>query len=291
MGQFYDARDEVRPVKLVRFGDAGRERAGLIDASGRLRDLSSQFPDLAGAALSPESVQRIRSLRPEELPLVPDDPRLGPCVGAVGKFVCVALNYLDHIREAGAEVPSEPVLFMKATSAIMGPTDPIVVPSGAGKVDWEVELGVVIGSTVKNIGERHALGCVAGYCVVNDLSDRAWQLEGTGQWVKRKSADTFGPIGPWLVATDETPNPQVLDLWLSVNGVMRQKSNTDQMIFKVAKLVSYISTFMSLHPGDVIATGTPPGIGLGAKPPNYLKRGDVVRLGIRGLGEQCQTVT
>lgn len=277
-------------MKLVRYGGAGSELAGLIDATGQLRDLSAQIVDVSGAILGAESLARLRSLRPEQLPLVAGAPRLGPCVAGVGKFICVGLNYLDHVREAGAAVPSEPVLFMKATSAITGPTDAIVVPPGATKVDWEVELGVVIGAAASNVDERGALAHVAGYCVVNDLSERAWQLEGTGQWVKGKSADSFGPIGPWLVTAEDVADPQSLDLWLSVNGQMRQSSNTKQMIFPVAQLVSYISRFMSLQPGDVISTGTPPGVGLGAKPPVYLKRGDIVRLGIAGLGEQCQTV-
>jgi 2-keto-4-pentenoate hydratase/2-oxohepta-3-ene-1,7-dioic acid hydratase in catechol pathway len=274
----------------VRFGDAGVERPGLIDDSGRVRDLSSEVPELSGAILGPASIQRLRALPVDGLPLVPGNPRLGPCVAGTGKFVCVGLNYLDHVRETGAAVPSEPVLFMKATSAITGPNDPIVMPPGSTKIDWEVELGVVIGSAAKNVGAQEALAHVAGYCIVNDVSERAWQLERAGQWVKGKSADTFGPIGPWLVTADEVPDPHALGLWLSVNGAMRQNSNTDQMIFHVDTLVAYISTFMSLQPGDIISTGTPPGVGLGAKPPSYLNRGDVVRLGIAGLGEQCQTV-
>ena len=278
-------------MKLVRFGESGLEQPGLIDASGALRDLSSHIADLSGQSLGPEVLKRLRSLVGEELPLVAGSPRLGPCVGQVGKFLCVGLNYLDHVRESGAAVPSEPVLFMKATSAISGPNDSIVIPPGATKVDWEVELGLVIGSLAKNVSERDALDHVAGYMAVNDLSERAWQLEGTGQWVKGKSADTFGPIGPWLITRDEIPNPQALDLWLSVNGRMRQQSNTAQMIFPVTKLVSYISSFMSLHPGDIISTGTPPGVAMGAKPPTYLKPGDIVRLGIQGLGEQCQTAS
>jgi 2-keto-4-pentenoate hydratase/2-oxohepta-3-ene-1,7-dioic acid hydratase in catechol pathway len=277
-------------VKLVRYGEAGFERPGLIDAGGALRDLSGHIADVAGQSLNPIALEQLRSLRAEELPRVTDLPRFGPCVAQVGKFICVGLNYIDHVREAGAAVPKEPVLFMKAISAIMGATDWIVIPPGATKVDWEVELGVVIGSHTKNVSERDALEHVAGYIVVNDLSERAWQLEGTGQWVKGKSADTFAPIGPWLSTRDEIADPQTLDLWLSVNGEMRQKSSTAQMIFSVTKLVSYISRFMSLHPGDIISTGTPPGVGMGAKPPTYLKSGDIVRLGIQGLGEQCQMV-
>jgi len=277
-------------VKLVRYGDAGRERPGLLDSDGLLRDLSGEIGDVAGQGLDPAAVERIRSLRVDKLPRIVTRPRLGPCVGQVGKFVCVGLNYLDHVRESGAATPSEPVVFMKATSAITGPDDPIVIPPGASKVDWEVELGVVIGSLANNVSERSALDYIAGYMIVNDVSERGWQLEGTGQWVKGKSADSFGPIGPWLVTRDEVPQPQSLDLWLSVNGRTRQQSNTTQMIFPVARLVSYISSFMSLHPGDIISTGTPSGVGLGDTPPSYLKPGDVVRLGIQGLGEQCQTV-
>ena len=277
-------------MKLVRYGKAGFERPGLIDAGGALRDLSGHIADVSGPSLGPKTLEQVRGLPPEELPLVAAPARLGPCVGAVRTFICVGLNYLDHAREAGVAVPAEPVLFMKATSAITGATGPIVIPPGATKVDWEVELGVVIGSLAKNVSERDALDYVAGYIVINDLSERAWQLEGTGQWVKGKSADSFGPIGPWLVTRDEIADPQALDLWLSVNGQMRQQSSTAQMIFPVTKLVSFISTFMSLHPGDIISTGTPPGVGMGIKPPKYLKCGDVVRLGIQGLGEQCQTV-
>jgi 2-keto-4-pentenoate hydratase/2-oxohepta-3-ene-1,7-dioic acid hydratase in catechol pathway len=278
-------------VKLVRYGESGCERPGLIDAGGILRDLSGHIANISAQSLSPKALERVRGLRADELPRVEKLPRYGPCVAAVGKFVCVGLNYIDHVREAGAAVPKEPVLFMKATSTIMGATDSIVIPPGATKVDWEVELGVVIGSQAKNVSERDALDYVAGYMVVNDLSERAWQLEGTGQWVKGKSADTFGPIGPWLVTGDEIADPQALDLWLSVNGKVRQKSSTAQMIFPVAKLVSYISTFMSLQPGDIISTGTPPGVGMGAKPPTYLKSGDIVKLGGAGLGEQSHTVT
>lgn len=278
-------------MKLVRYGESGCERPGLIDAGGILRDLSGHIANISAQSLSPKALERVRGLRADELPRVEKLPRYGPCVAAVGKFVCVGLNYIDHVRETGAAVPKEPVLFMKATSTIMGATDSIVIPPGATKVDWEVELGVVIGSQAKNVSERDALDYVAGYMVVNDLSERAWQLEGTGQWVKGKSADTFGPIGPWLVTRDEIADPQALDLWLSVNGKVRQKSSTAQMIFPVAKLVSYISTFMSLQPGDIISTGTPPGVGMGAKPPTYLKSGDIVKLGGAGLGEQSHTVT
>lgn len=276
-------------MKLVRYGEPGLEQPGLIDAGGALRALSGHIADVSGQSLGPEVLGRLRSLTAQELPLVAGSPRFGPCVGQVGKFICVGLNYLDHVLESGAALPAEPVLFMKATSAIAGPNDSIVIPPGATKVDWEVELGLVIGSLARNVSEQDALDYVAGYMVVNDLSERGWQLEGTGQWVKGKSADTFGPIGPWLITRDEIPEPQALDLWLSVNGRMRQQSSTAQMIFPVTKLVSYISRFMSLHPGDIISTGTPPGVAMGAKPPVFLKAGDVVRLGVQGLGEQCQT--
>jgi 2-keto-4-pentenoate hydratase/2-oxohepta-3-ene-1,7-dioic acid hydratase in catechol pathway len=277
-------------VKLTRYGGDGFERAGLIDAQGRLRDLSRLIPDVSPGALNPVSLRHLASIPVEDLPLVPDGVRLGPCTANVGKFICVGLNYQDHVRETGAATPSEPILFMKATSSITGPRDPIVIPHGAAMVDWEVELGVVIGSLAKNVTVDDALDYVAGYCVVNDVSERGWQLQGTGQWVKGKSADTFGPIGPWLVTRDEIPDPQNLRLWLSVNGETRQNSSTAQMIFPVRKLVSYISGFMSLQPGDIIATGTPPGVALGAKPPVYLKPGDNVKLGIEGLGEQSQRV-
>ena len=277
-------------MKLVRYGDPGAERPGLIDSDGRVRDLSRHISDVCGEVLEPASLQKLAGLDTRELPLVGASVRLGPCVGRVGKFICVGLNYLDHVRESGAEIPTEPVLFMKATSCISGPNDPLVIPSCATMVDWEVELGVVIGAVSKNVDEDGALECVAGYCVVNDVSERGWQLHGTGQWVKGKSADTFGPIGPWMVAREEVKNPQNLDLWLAVNGEMRQKSSTEQMIFPVKNLVSYISRFMTLHPGDIISTGTPPGVALGMKPPKYLRHGDVVTLGIEGLGEQRQRV-
>jgi 2-keto-4-pentenoate hydratase/2-oxohepta-3-ene-1,7-dioic acid hydratase in catechol pathway len=277
-------------MKLVRYGEAGAERLGVIDPAGGVRDLSRHVADVSGAVLDSQSLQRLREVRVDSLPAVGASVRLGPCVGSVGKFVCVGLNYLDHVREAGVAVPSEPVLFMKATSAISGPTDALVIPPGAQAVDWEVELGVVIGTVTRNVSEDGALNCVAGYCVVNDVSERAWQLQGTGQWVKGKSADTFGPIGPWMVTRDEIADPQKLKLWLAVNGQMRQQSSTEQMIFPVKHLVSYISKFMTLHPGDVISTGTPPGVGMGAKPPAYLKRGDIVTLGVEGLGQQRQIV-
>jgi 2-keto-4-pentenoate hydratase/2-oxohepta-3-ene-1,7-dioic acid hydratase in catechol pathway len=277
-------------MKLIRYGNPGSERPGLVDSAGRIRDLSHLIPDVSPASLERAGLRTLGSIPIDELPLVPGTPRLGPCVAQVGKFICVGLNYMDHARETGAAVPAEPILFMKATSSIVGPCDPIMIPAGASMVDWEVELGVVIGSRAKNVAVDSALECVAGYCTVNDLSERGWQLQGTGQWVKGKSADSFGPIGPWLVTRDEIADPQNLKLWLSVNDRMRQESSTQQMIFPVAALVSYISKFMTLLPGDVISTGTPPGVAMGAKPPVYLQAGDRVRLGVEGLGEQNQTV-
>jgi 2-keto-4-pentenoate hydratase/2-oxohepta-3-ene-1,7-dioic acid hydratase in catechol pathway len=278
-------------VKLVRYGEPGFERAGLLDPHGGIRDLSQHIADVTPAALCPARLQRLARIPIQDLPLLADTVRLGPCVANVGKFICVGLNYLDHVRESGAAVPTEPILFSKATSCITGPCDGIVIPAGASQVDWEVELGVIIGTRAKNVAALNALAFVAGYCVVNDVSERGWQLQGTGQWVKGKSADTFGPIGPWLVTCDEVTDPQNLDLWLSVNGVMRQSSSTGQMIFPVRELVSFISRFMTLCPGDIISTGTPPGVALGAKPPVYLRPGDFVRLGIEGLGEQVQAVS
>src|SRR5918993_1759473 len=278
-------------MKLLRFGRPGQERPGLLDDTGTIRDLSSHVPDLAGDALLPESLARLRGIEPASLPRVDGNPRLGACVSGVGKFICVGLNYSDHAAESGMTVPAEPIIFMKATSSLSGPNDDIVLPRGSEKTDWEVELGVVIGRRAKYVTEQDAMAHVAGYCVVNDLSERAFQLEGTGQWVKGKSADTFGPIGPWLVTRDEVPDPQNLDLWLSVDGREYQRGTTSHMIFGVARLVSYISRFMSLHPGDIISTGTPPGIGMGQKPdPIYLRPGNHVRLGIQGLGEQHQRV-
>lgn len=277
-------------MKLVRYGNAGAEKPGLLDVAGRIRDLSGDVQDIAGDVLSPESLHKLSALNPEALPLVQGTPRIGPCVGSTGKFVCIGLNYSDHAAESGMKVPAEPVLFMKATSAICGPYDKVVIPRGAEKTDWEVELGVVIGREVKYVEEKDALSHVAGYCVVNDLSERAFQLEGTGQWVKGKSADTFGPIGPWLVTRDEVPDPQNLRLWLEVDGKRYQDGTTKTMVFGVAHLVSYLSRFMSLQQGDVISTGTPPGVGMGQKPQKYLRPGNVMRLGIDRLGEQRQEV-
>jgi 2-keto-4-pentenoate hydratase/2-oxohepta-3-ene-1,7-dioic acid hydratase in catechol pathway len=277
-------------LKLLRYGQPGSEKPGLIDEHGAIRDLSTEVADLSGDALLPESLQRLRALDPSSLRRVEEEVRIGPCVGQVGKFICIGLNYSDHAAESGMPVPPEPILFMKATSAICGPNDDIVIPRGSHKTDWEVELGVVIGKPAKYVGRPEALSHVAGYCVTNDLSERAFQLEGTGQWVKGKSADTFGPIGPWLVTPDEVPDPQSLDLWLEIDGRPFQRSTTRHMIFPVAYLISYISRFMSLQPGDIISTGTPPGIGMGQHPPMYLRPGNVVRLGVHGLGEQRQRV-
>jgi 2-keto-4-pentenoate hydratase/2-oxohepta-3-ene-1,7-dioic acid hydratase in catechol pathway len=277
-------------MKLLRFGTAGRERPGLLDATGTIRDLSAVVPDIAGATLLPDALDRLRDIDPASLPAVTGSPRLGPCVGSVGKFICIGLNYSDHAAESGMPVPKEPIVFMKATSCIIGPNDDVVIPRGSKKTDWEVELGVVIGKTAKNVEEADALSHVAGYCTVNDLSERAWQLEGTGQWTKGKSADTFGPIGPWLVTADEVPDAGALDLWLEVDGVRHQDGSTKTLVFGVPFLVSYLSRFMSLQPGDIVSTGTPPGVGHGKKPPVYLRGGNVVRLGVQGLGVQQQRV-
>jgi 2-keto-4-pentenoate hydratase/2-oxohepta-3-ene-1,7-dioic acid hydratase in catechol pathway len=277
-------------MKLLRYGPVGQEKPGLLDARGQIRDLSQHVRDIAGDALLPEGLARIAALDPDKLPVVTGSPRLGACVAGTGKFICIGLNYSDHAAETGAAVPTEPIIFMKATSAIVGPNDRVEIPRGSVKTDWEVELGVVIGKTAKYVSEADALAHVAGYCVINDLSEREFQLERQGQWTKGKSADTFGPTGPWLVTRDEVPDPQHLPMWLQVNGQQRQKGSTATMIFGVAKLVSYLSQFMSLQPGDIISTGTPPGVGLGMKPPVYLKPGDVVTLGIEGLGQQRQDV-
>jgi 2-keto-4-pentenoate hydratase/2-oxohepta-3-ene-1,7-dioic acid hydratase in catechol pathway len=278
-------------MKLLRYGNPGQEKPGLLDSTGAIRDLAGVVPDIAGAALLPGGLDRLRAIDPSTLPRVAGTPRIGPCVGQVGKFVCAGLNYSDHAKESGMAVPAEPIIFMKATSCISGPNDDIVLPRGSQKTDWEVELGVVIGKPAKYVGEADALSHVAGYCVVHDVSERAYQLEGTGQWVKGKSCDTFGPIGPWLVTTDEVSNWSDLDLWLEVDGKRYQNGSTKTLIFGVPYLVSYLSRFMSLQTGDVIATGTPPGVGLGQKPPVFLRAGNVVRLGVQGLGEQRQRVT
>lgn len=278
-------------MKLARYGAPGQERPALIDDEGQLRDLAKVVQDIHPRMLDDESINYIRGLDPGSLPLVEGEPRLGPCVCGVGKFIGVGLNYADHAAESGQEVPSEPILFSKAISSISGPDDPIELPRGSVKTDWEVELGVVMAYSAKNISQADALKYVAGYCTINDVSERAWQVEGTGQWLKGKSHDTFGPIGPWLVTRDEVGDPQNLAMWLEVNGQRRQDGNTSTMVFGVAELVSYISRFMTLKAGDVIATGTPPGVGMGMKPPTYLKVGDRVTLEVVGLGVQSHLVT
>lgn len=277
-------------MKLVRFGPNKQEKPGALDLDGRIHDLSDFVSDIGGATLEPDSLDRLRAIDLLQLPIVSGLPRIGPCVASVGKFLCIGLNYSDHAAESGMAVPTEPVLFMKATSAICGPNDNVVIPRGSQKTDWEVELGVVIGKEAKYVTEENALSYVAGYCVVNDLSERAFQLEGTGQWVKGKSADTFAPIGPWLVTADEVADPQNLSMWLEVDGHRYQTGTTATMVFGVAHLVSYLSRFMSLQPGDIISTGTPPGVGLGQKPPVYLRAGNVITLGVEGLGQQRQLV-
>ncbi|MPZ11254.1 MAG: hypothetical protein GEU89_13755 [Kiloniellaceae bacterium] len=277
-------------MKLLRYGAIGQEKPGALDRKGVLRDLSGHIADLSRSALLPESLEQLKDLDLESLPAVEGSPRLGACVGAVGKFIAIGLNYADHAAESGVEVPKEPVIFMKATSSICGPNDNVAIPRASQKCDWEVELACVIGKPGKYIEEADALEHVAGYCIVNDVSERGFQLEGTGQWVKGKSADTFGPVGPWLVTPDEVPDPQDLHLWLEVNGHRYQDGSTRTMVFVTAHLVSYVSRFMSLQTGDIITTGTPPGVGMGQKPPVYLKPGDTITLGIDGLGEQRQHV-
>jgi 2-keto-4-pentenoate hydratase/2-oxohepta-3-ene-1,7-dioic acid hydratase in catechol pathway len=276
-------------MKLVRYGQPGAERPAILDAQGVLRDLSSVVPDIAGDTLLPESLARIRALDPAGLPAVDGAVRIGACVGHVGKFICVGLNYTDHAAESGMAIPDEPVLFMKPPNCIVGPYDNVEIPRGSEKTDWEVELGIVIGKTAKYVSVENAYQHVAGYCVINDVSERHFQLERGGQWDKGKGCDTFGPIGPWLVTTDEITDPHVLDMWLEVDGKRYQNGSTRTMIFDVPTIVSYVSKFMSLQPGDIISTGTPPGVGLGQKPPVYLKVGQTIRLAISGLGEQQQT--
>ncbi|TIL75119.1 MAG: fumarylacetoacetate hydrolase family protein [Mesorhizobium sp.] len=276
-------------MKLLRYGEAGSERPGLLDADGTIRDLSAHVTDIAGKALDPASLEILSKLDPKSLPAVSGNPRIGACVAGTGKFICIGLNYSDHAAETGATVPPEPIIFMKASSAIVGPDDDVLIPRGSVKTDWEVELGVVIGKTAKYVTEAEALNYVAGYCVAHDVSERAFQAERQGQWTKGKSCDTFGPIGPWLVTKDEIQDPQNIPMWLKVNGKTMQNGSTKTMVYGVAYLVSYLSQFMSLHPGDIISTGTPPGVGLGMKPPVFLKPGDVVELGIEGLGMQKQT--
>jgi ureidoglycolate lyase len=276
-------------MKLLRYGLVGEERPGIVDAGGKVRDVSGIVDDIAGETLTNAGLEKLRAVDTSKLPLVEEGTRIGPCVGRVGKFICVGLNYADHARESGVEPPKEPVLFMKATSAICGPNDNVIIPRNSRKTDWEVELGVVIGREARYVEIGDAMNHVAGYCVVNDVSEREFQIERCGQWVKGKSADTFGPIGPWLVSRDEVADPQRLSMWLEIDGRRYQNGSTATMIFGVAHLVSYISQFMSLQPGDIISTGTPPGVGLGQKPePVYLRPGQTMRLGIDGLGEQKQ---
>ena len=273
-------------MKLLRYGPQGQEKPGLLDGDGHIRDLSAHIPDLGGDVLT--SLDRLKSIDPASLPLVPGTPRLGPCVTGTGKFICIGLNYADHAAESGMPVPPEPVFFMKATSAICGPNDPILIPRTSVKTDWEVELGIVIGKPAKYLTEAEALNHVAGYCVINDVSERAFQIERSGQCTKGKSCDNFGQTGPWLVTPDEVADPQNLPMWLTVNGQTMQNGSTRTMVYGVAHLISYLSQFFTLHPGDIISTGTPPGVGMGKKPPHYLKAGDVVELGIEGLGIQKQ---
>ena len=278
-------------MKLVRYGETGAEKPGLIDADGTLRDLSAHVTDIAGDTLSDAGLDAIRALDTTTLPTVDGNPRMGPCVGNIGKFMCIGLNYSDHAAETGADIPKHPILFFKANSAIVGPNDPVVKPRGSTHTDWEVELGVVIGTTAKYVSEENALDHVAGYCIVNDVSERHFQTQLTGQWTKGKSCDTFGPTGPWLVTRDEVSDPQSLDMTLDVNGKRMQTGNTNTMIFTVAQIISHLSQLMTLHPGDVISTGTPPGVGMGIKPePVYLNKGDRMDLWIDGLGQQSQIV-
>ncbi len=281
-------------MKLLRYGPRGQEKPGLLDNEGRVRDLSGVIADLAGPALEPEGIARLKALDPASLPAVEGTPqdglRLGPCVGSIGKFICIGLNYADHAAETGADIPKEPIIFNKWTSSIVGPDDDVELPRGSQKTDWEVELGVVIGKGGKYIAEQDALSHVAGYCVVNDVSEREYQIERGGTWDKGKGCDTFGPTGPWLVTPDEVNDVDSLGMWLEVDGRRYQDGSTSTMIFRVPELIAYVSRFMSLQPGDVISTGTPPGVGMGQKPPVYLKGGEVMRLGIEGLGVQTQKV-
>jgi len=277
-------------MKLLRYGSPGREKPAVLAADGKIHDLSGIITDVAGEFLLQEWIDKLRNLDASVLPIVQGQTRIGPCVGGVGKFICIGLNYSDHAKEAGMALPAEPVIFMKATSSICGPDDDVVIPRGSKKTDWEVELGVVMGKSCKYVEEADAFSHVAGYCVINDISERAFQMEGTGQWVKGKSADTFGPIGPWLVTPDEVLDPQNLDMWLDVDGHRYQNGSTRTMVFGVAYLISYVSRFMSLRTGDIISTGTPPGVGFGLKPPVYLRAGNRMQLGIAGLGQQNQKV-
>ena len=277
-------------MKLLRHGPAGAEKPGLMHADGTIRDLTGHVPDIAGAALSDAGLAALRGIDAASLPVVPASTRLGPCVGGTGKFICIGLNYADHAAESGMAVPPEPIIFMKATSAIVGPNDPIIIPRTSVKTDWEVELAVIIGTKAKYVTKDQALSHVAGYAITNDVSERAFQTERSGQWTKGKSCDNFGQIGPWLVTRDEVADPQNLKMWLTVNGQKMQNGSTTTMVYGVAFLVSYLSQFMTLHPGDVISTGTPPGVGMGMKPPRFLRAGEVVELGIEGLGQQRQDV-
>ena len=277
-------------MKLLRYGEVGAEKPGMLDEQGDIRDLSTIVSDISPAIIDAGDLDGLKSVDPASLPRVEDNPRLGPCVGRIGKFVCIGLNYSDHAKETGMPIPTEPIVFMKTTSSISGPDDDIELIRGSVKTDWEVELGIVVGKHTKYVSEENALDHVAGYCVVNDVSERQWQLEQGGQWIKGKSGDTYGPIGPWFVTRDEIPDPQNLDLWLEVNDKRHQDGNTRTMIFPVSTIISYLSQCMSLQPGDVIATGTPPGVGQGMKPPVYLRAGDRLRLGVEGLGIQQQTV-
>ncbi len=277
-------------MKLLRHGPSGSEKPGLLHLDGSIRDLSTVVADIGGTVLSDAGLSAIRAADPAKLPTMPPGTRLGPCVTGTGKFICIGLNYADHAAESGMQVPPEPVIFMKATSAIVGPNDPILIPRGSLKTDWEVELAVIIGTRGKYIAETDAMAHVAGFAITNDVSERAFQTERSGQWTKGKSCDNFGQIGPWLVTRDEVADPQNLAMWLKVNGATEQDGSTKTMVYGVKFLVSYLSQFMTLHPGDVISTGTPPGVGMGKKPPRYLKAGDVVELGIQGLGQQRQDV-
>ncbi|MBI09092.1 MAG: 2-hydroxyhepta-2,4-diene-1,7-dioate isomerase [Rhodospirillaceae bacterium] len=277
-------------MKLLRYGPAGAEKPGMLDSDGSIRDLSGVVGDISGDMVTPEGLDNLRAVSPASLPKVDGNPRIGPCVGDIGKFMCIGLNYSDHAAETGGEVPSEPILFMKANSAISGPNDDVIIPRKSKQTDWEVELGFVIGKPGKYISEAHAMSHVAGYCVVNDVSERDFQIRKQGQWTKGKSCDTFGPVGPWLVTADEVEDPQALALWTEVNGHRYQDGNTDTMVYGVQYLVSYLSKFMTLQAGDLVATGTPPGVGMGQNPRVFLKPGDVMRLGIEGLGEQKQNL-
>ena len=277
-------------MKLLRFGPAGHEKPGALDTQGRIRDLSAHVTDLSGAHLDRQALAELAALDLTRLPEVAGDTRLGPCVAGVGKFICIGLNYSDHAAETGAKVPPEPVIFNKWTSAICGPNDDVIIPRDSHKTDWEVELGVVIGKTARYVDEADAMQHVAGFCVVNDVSEREFQLERSGTWDKGKGCDTFGPLGPWLVTPDEIDDPHRLAMWLEVDGKRYQDGNSNTMVYQVPYLISYLSRFMSLQPGDVISTGTPPGVGMGQQPPTYLRPGQTMRLGIEGLGEQQQRV-